>query len=249
MILGMNDVPEAGKLVEAVKDEKTAKANIAAVQSQQVSTISTLLNRIAEGEVTQINLLVKADSRGSLEALKAAISQLEMPENMHFKIVHSDIGNFFDSDLDLAKASDAILIGFGTGISNILKAKIDGMWLSMKIFNIIYEITDYLEALAKGMIKVDPVEVQIGKLKVLGVFFRKWNETIFWGKVTEWEARNGAYFKLRRGEEMIENGKITSLQKQQENVDKIGQGHECGMKARISKKIEVDDVIEMFVME
>jgi len=127
MILGINDVPQAGKLVEAVKDEKAAKVKIAAVESLQATPISNLLNRIAEGEVTQINLLVKADSRGSLEALKAAISQLEMPENMHFKIVHSDIGNFFDSDLDLAKATDAILVGFGTGISNILKAKIDGM--------------------------------------------------------------------------------------------------------------------------
>jgi len=115
MVLGINDVPEAGKLAEAVKDEKAAKLKIDTVLEQQTTTnVTTILNRIAEGEVTQINLLVKADSRGSLEALKAAISQIELPESITFKIVHSDIGNFFDSDLDLAKASDAVLIGFGT---------------------------------------------------------------------------------------------------------------------------------------
>ncbi len=250
MILGVNDVPEAGKLVEVVKDEKTAKSKIATVIEQQSNLwIISLINRIAEWEVTQINLLIKADSRGSLEALKAAILQIELPENMNFKIVHSDIGNFFDSDLDLAKASDAVLIWFGTGISNILKAKVDTMWISLKTFNIIYEITDYLEALAKGMIKVDPVEVQIGKLKVLGVFYRKGNDTIFGGKVIEWEARNGAYFRLLRWEELIDTGKVTSLQKGTENVDKMGTGHECGMKAKVGKKIEVDDIIDMYVME
>lgn len=250
MVLGINDVPEAGKLAEAVKDEKAAKLKIDTVLEQQTTTnVTTILNRIAEGEVTQINLLVKADSRGSLEALKAAISQIELPESITFKIVHSDIGNFFDSDLDLAKASDAVLIGFGTWVSNILKVKVDNMGLSLKMFNIIYELTDYLEALAKGMIKVDPVEVVIGKLKVLGVFYRKGNDVIFGGKIIEWEARNGAYFRLMRWEELIDTGKITSLQKGTENVDKMGTGHECGMKARIGKKIEVDDIIDMYVME
>jgi translation initiation factor IF-2 len=251
MILGINDVPEAGKLAEAVKDEKTAKSRIAAAEVPHETIVNSIVNKIIEGEMTQINLLIKADSRGSLEALKAAIGEIELPDNISFKIVHSDIGNFFDSDLDLAKASNGLLIGFGTTVSNSIKAKIDQMGVTLKTFNIIYEIADYLDALVKGSIKHDPVEVQIGKLTVLGVFYRKGNDTIFGGKIFEGEARNGSYFRILRGpeNEVIDAGKITSLQKGQENVDKIGTGHECGMKARVSKKIELNDTIEFYVME
>lgn len=250
MILGINDVPEAGKLVEAVSDEKTAKAKIAAVEHIHTPTlVNAIVNKIAEWATTQVNLLIKADSWWSLEALKAAIAQIELPENVSFKIVHSDIGNFFDADLDLAKASDALLIWFGNGISTKLKTKIDQMGITLKAFNIIYEITDYLSALAKGLIKRDPVEVAIGKLTVLWVFFRKWNETIFGGKVTEGEIRNGSFFRIIRWDEVFDTGKITSLQKGQENVDKISSGYECGMKAKISKKIEVGDTLEYYVME
>lgn len=250
MVLGINDVPEAGKLAESIKDEKEAKTKISAViaSKSQVHT-SSIINKINEGIVTQANLIIKADSRGSLEALKAAIEQLELPETISFKVVHSDIGNFFDSDLDLGKASDALLVWFGITVTTPIKKKIDELGLTLKIFNIIYEITDYLEALAKGLIKHDPVEVQIGKLNVLWVFYRKGNDTIFGGKVMEGEVRNGSYFRIIRGEEIIDSGKITSLQKGQENVDKIWTGYECGMKARVSKKIEVGDVLEYYVME
>lgn len=250
MILGINDVPEAGKLAESVKDEKEAKQKISTVLLLKPPVgINALLNKISEGEMTQANLLIKADSWWSLEALKAAISQIETPDNIMFKIVHDDIGNFFDSDLDLAKASDAILIGFGVSMSTMIKAKIDQMWISMKSFNIIYDITDYLEALVKGLIKYDPVEVVIGKLNILGVFFRKGNDTICGGRISEGENRNGAMFRLIRWDEIIDTGKITSLQKGQEHVDKLSAGYECGMKVRISKKIEINDVLELYVME
>lgn len=250
MVLGINDVPEAGKLVESVKDEKTAKEKVYIVNETKPSWwLTWLLNKIAEWETTQVNLIIKADSRWSLEALKEAINQIELPENIHFKVIHNDIGNFFDSDLDLAKAANALLIWFGTSVSTIIKAKIDQMEITLKAFNVIYEITDYLEALAKGLIKKDPVEVPIGKLQVLWVFYRKGNDTIFGGKVMEGEIRNGSYFRIIRGEEIIDSGKVTSLQKWQENVDKIGMWYECGMKAKVSKKIELNDLLEYYVME
>ena len=215
MVLGVNDVPEAGKLAESVKDEKTAKLRIAAVDVPQETIVNSIVNKIIEGEQIQINLLIKADSRGSLEALKAAIGEIVLPDNISFKIVHSDVGNFFESDLDLAKASNGLLIGFGISVSNPIKVKIDQMGVTLKTFNIIYEIADYLDAIVKGSIRHDPVEVQIGKLNVLGVFYRKGNDTIFGGKIFEGEARNGSYFRLLRGpeNEIIDTGKITSLQK------------------------------------
>ena len=123
------------------------------------------------------------------------------------------------------------------------------MWLTIKNFKIIYEIIDFLEWLVKWLIKHDPVEVEVGKLEVLWVFFRKWNETIFGGKVKSGKAKNGAYIRVFRWEELIDSGKITSLQKEQTNVDEIWEWHECGMKAKIGKKIEVWDMIDFFIME
>lgn len=251
MILGLQNVPEAGRLIEVVKDEKIAKDKIQTVLQEQWSTktLSSIVNKISEWVDTKLNLIIKADSWGSLEALKMAIANIEIPENIEVKIVHSDIGNFFDSDIDFAKASDSILIWFGVDVSPMLKNKIDNMWLTIKNFKIIYEIIDFLEWLVKWLIKHDPVEVEVGKLEVLGVFFRKWNETIFGGKVTSGKAKNGAYIRVFRWEELIDTGKITSLQKEQTNVDEMWTWHECGMKAKIGKKIEVWDTIEFFVME
>ena len=251
MILWLQDVPEAWRLIEVVKDEKTAREKVETVMQENSSnkTLSSLVTKISEWVDTKLNLIIKADSRGSLEALKMTITQIEVPENIEIKVVHSDIWNFFDSDIDFAKASDSVLIWFGVDVSPLLKNKIDNMWLTIKNFKIIYEIIDFLEWLVKWLIKHDPVEVEVGKLEVLWVFFRKWNETIFGGKVKSGKAKNGAYIRVFRWEELIDSGKITSLQKEQTNVDEIWEWHECGMKAKIGKKIEVWDMIDFFIME
>lgn len=251
MILGLQSVPEAGRLIEVVKDEKSAREKVDKVleEHRPNKTLSSIVSKISEWVDTKLNLIIKADSWGSLEALKMAIMQIEVPENIEIKLVHSDIWNFFDSDVDFAKASDSVLIWFGVDVSPLIKTKIDNMWLTIKNFKIIYEIIDFLEWLVKWLIKHDPVEVQVGKLEVLWVFFRKWNETIFGGKVKEGRAKNGAYIRVFRWEELIDTGKITSLQKEQTNMDEIWEWHECGMKAKIGKKIEVWDMVEFFIME
>jgi len=196
-----------------------------------------------------INLVLRADSWGSLEALKYSIAGIPMPENIELRIVHSDIGNFSESDLDLARASESLMIGFNNTITADLKKKSEQHKLVLKSFDIIYEITDYLEEFAKGKVIVELVETYIGKLETLGIFYRKGSDTIMGGKVIDGEIRNGAHFRITKSEDEIRSGKVTSLQKEQNSVDKLGTGHECGLKVKISKKIEVGDVLELFVME
>jgi translation initiation factor IF-2 len=254
MVLGMQDVPEPGRLVEEVKSDKVARERIAHVveietQEKHQSLAATLMNRINQWDKVMINLVVRADSWGSLEALKYSVSSLEMPENIELRIVHSDIGNFSESDLDLARASGSLMIGFNNTITMNLKKKAEQHKLVLKSFDIIYELTDYLSEFAKGKVVIELKEVEIGKLETLAIFFRKGSDTIMWGKVTQGEIRNGAHFRIMRSEEEILSGKITSLQKDQTSVDKLGAGHECGMKVKIGKKIEVGDVLELFVME
>lgn len=257
MIMGMQDVPEPGRLVEEVKTDKIARERIAHVmeiesQEKNQSLAATLMNRINQWDRTMINLVVRADSRGSLEALKYSVASIPMPENIELRIVHSNIGNFSESDLDLARASQSLMIGFNNAVTTDLKKKADQFKLVLRSFDIIYELTDFLEEFAKGKIVVELQEVAIGKLETLAIFYRKGNDTIMWGKVIEGEIRNGSYFRIHRGQgDMAEliTGKITSLQKEQNSVDKLGTWHECGMKIKVNKKIEPGDVLELYVME
>jgi translation initiation factor IF-2 len=257
MILGMQDVPEPGRLVEEVVSDKIARDRIAHVvemenQEKHQSLAATLMSRINQWDKVMINLVVRADSWGSLEALKFSVASLPMPENIELRIVHSDIGNFSESDLDLARASGSLMIGFNNAITLNLKKKAEQYKLVLKSFDIIYELGDYLVDFAKGKVVVELKEVDIGKLETLAIFYRKGSDTIMWGKVTEWEIRNGAHFRIIRGtgdDAEVLTGKVTSLQKEQNSVDKLGTGHECGMKVKISKKVEVGDVLELYVME
>jgi translation initiation factor IF-2 len=255
LILWLQEVPEAWRLIEVVSSEKEARNRIEEVmlkeqKSNSAATLASAIQmKIQSWDHTQLNLIIKADSWGSLEAVKYSIASLELPENVDIKLVHTDVWNFTQSDIDLAKVANALLIGFNSEIQSSLKKKIENEKLTLRIFNIIYELTDYIDWLVKWLIRIDPVEVSIGKLEVLWVFFRKWNDSIFWWKVIEWEVRNWSLFRIKKPDWEVIQWKITSLQKDQTNVDKMSVGHECGMKARISKKIDIWDILEYYVME
>lgn len=259
MILGMQELPEPGRIAEVVDTEQQARHKIATVQEKEkaqsdASWLQNMMAQIAAGDLTTLNIILKADSFGSLEAAKYALQTMEVPENITIKIVHSDVGVFGDSDLGLAQASWAMLFWFNIAIPASIIKKAEQMKLSIKTYDIIYEMTDYIDGVLKGMIKIEAKEVVLGKLQVLGVFFKKEKEMIIGGKVTEWEARNGAEFRMWRkwdsGElETIGQWRITSLKREQENVNKVTEWHECGMKVRISKKVLEGDILEFFVME
>ena len=251
-IYGMSQVPEPGRILEVVENEKIAHHRVNQIMaslSKESSNLQSLLTRIAQWDNVQLKLILKADGFGSLEALKYSMTTIPMPENIQIKIVHSDVGNFSDSDIELAKAADAIMLWFNLDLNANLKKKADQMKLTMRSFHIIYEIMDYVEQLALGMVKHEAKEVYVGKLDVLQVFFRKWSEMIIWGRVVDGEIRNGAFFKTWRNEQEFGSGKVTSLQKWQESVSTIGTGYECGMKVKVDKKIEAGDQLEYFVME
>jgi translation initiation factor IF-2 len=191
-----------------------------------------------QGEKTTVKLILKADGPTTLEALNHAIDQIPTPDNVEIKKVHSDIGQFTESDLSLAQASEALLIGFNVKIPGTLKKKAEQLKVTLKSYDIIYELTEYIEELAMGLLKIEMVEVVVGKLDVLGVFFRKAKEMVIGGKCIEGTITNGDKFHIIRGDEQIGQGTITSLQKEQQSVKTITEGHECGMKVRISKVIE-----------
>lgn len=197
----------------------------------------------------QIKLILKAESFGSLESLKYAAQKVTLPENMEIKIIHSDVGNMTDSDLIFAQASHAIVVGYNVTTTNTLQKKATQMKVVIKQYDIIYEFIDRLEQLALGLVEVEKKEVSIGRLSVLAIFFRRAKEMIIGGKVISGYIKNGGHFRVWRGEEQISSGYVTSLQRDKDSVSEVKEGYECGMKIKVGKKLELEDVLEFYVME
>lgn len=272
MILGIQDLPEPWRIAEVVNSDKEASKKVAAIkahehESSKESQIQSIIDRIGKGDSVELKLILKADSFWSLEAIKHAADQIEIPETVSLKLIHSDVWDITAWDLTFAQAADAIVVGFNVWASGSLKKKADQKKITIKEYDIIYQFIEYIEAVAKWMEVKEEHEVMIGVLEVLAVFYKKWKEMIFWGRVVSWIAKNATRIRVFRGEhahaapEPIDGeeqederipeaiGTITSLQRDQESVKEVAEGYECGMKARMSKKIEIGDRVEYFEMQ
>ena len=254
MVLGINNVPEPGRMLEVVASDREAQKKIALIQEHAAKhkgevALQSVLDRLGTGETAQLKLIIKADSYGSLEAVKHSISKANLEENVEVKVIHDDVGNITDSDISFAKAGNALVIWFNLPITWAIKKKADQHQVTVKQFDIIYEFIEYIEDVSEWLIEIEKVETLIGKMEVLALFYRKWKDMIVWGKVTEGRAQNHATFKVMKWEDQYSNGKITSLQREQDSVKEVKEGYECGIRVRASKKIEIGDVIEFYIME
>lgn len=258
-ILGLSELPEAGRIVEIVKNEREAQQKVLDIQAQDTenkkTTLETFLMELKTWDTAELKLVLRSEGGSSLEALKQAIDAIQLPKNVWVKVISADVGQFTEWDLSLAQASKALLLGFDVPVPSIFKKRAEQHQVEVKSFDIIYELTDFLTLLLQGMIKKEYEEVLTGKLNVLGVFFRKGKEMILWGKCIEWFIKNGAKLKIFRKidwsneEEEIANGEITSLQRDKNNVKEVAQWHECGMKVRVQKKIELGDILYFYDMQ
>ena len=256
-ILWITDLPEAGRMVEVVKNEKEASTKIALIQEQETkqtskSAVQDFLSKLwgwDGDEKTELRLILKSDGSSSLSALEQAVLWVSTPDNVIIKIVHQDVWHFSDSDLSLAQASGALLLGFNISINSTLKKKAEQMKVEMKAYDVIYELTTYLEDLTMWMIKYEEIEVVTWKLEILWIFYTKWKEMVVGGKVIEWIAQNKSKFRVIRWEDIIAWWEIISLHKNKDEIKKADMWEECGMKVKVSKKIEEWDIIEFWEMQ
>jgi translation initiation factor IF-2 len=183
-ILGITDLPEPGRILEVVKNEKEAQAKIALIKEQikkqsPESAVQQFIAGLKSGtKEAELRLILKSDGSSSLEALQQAINGIQLPKNVTIKVIHAEAGHFSESDLSLAQASGALLIGFNITINAILKKKAESMKIEMKNYDIIYELTDYIQKLVNGMVEIEMEEVATGKLEILGIFFAKGKEMV-----------------------------------------------------------------------
>jgi len=254
-VLGITELPDPGRIVEVVKNEKEAQEKIALIQEQVSqhsgdSVVRQFISQLQSGSVgAELKLILKSDGSSSLEALQQAVNGIQLPKNVTIKIIQANVWHFSDSDLSLAQASWALLLWFNISMNALLKKKADSMRIEMKNFDIIYELTDYLDKLLLGMVEIEQHEVMFAKLQVLGIFFTKYKDMTVWGKVIFGKLHGKPKFTVMRGEDILCSGNVVSLHKNKDEVKEIGEWDECGLKVTTGKKIEIWDIIEFFEMQ
>ena len=255
-IMGLTEVPEAGDTFYEVKNEKMAKHLIEKRRAKErekmmntsVVTLNNLFEKMANDELKQLNLIVKADVQGSAEAVKQSLEKLSNDE-VKVKVIHSVPGGINESDVQLAKAAGAIIIGFNVRPIGTAKEVADREGVEIKLYSIIYQAIEDVEAAMKGML--DPVfeEKIIGNAEVRQTFKVSNVGTIAGCFVIDGKVERNAGVRVIRDSVVIHEGKLASLKRFKDDVKEITKGFECGIQIENYNDIKEGDIIEAFVME
>ena len=256
-ILGLSDVPVAGDVFNAVKKSSQAK-EIAYNRQQKVrqevlarnssTTLEELFSQIKEGEVKELNLIVKADVQGSVGAIVSSLEKLSNDE-VKVNIVHTGVGAINESDVMLAGTSGSIIIGFNVRPSVAVTVMSDRDGIQIRTYNVIYNILDDVENAMKGMLDPEYKEVVLGTVEIRDTF-KVPNVGIIGGAyVTDGKVVRNESIRLVRDGIVIHEGKISSLKRFKDDAKEVAQGYECGIGIENYNDIKIGDVIECFTME
>ena len=256
-ITGFTEVPEAGETFYEVKDEKTAKhlmekrkrqARDKALNATHRVTLDDLFSQISKGNLKQLNIIVKADVQGSVEAVKQSLEKLSN-EEVKVKVIHANVGAVTESDVTLAKVSNAIIIAFNVRPEPIAKDMAEKDGVEIKIYSVIYNAIEDVEAAMKGML--DPVfkETIIGNAEVRQTFKISNVGTIAGCYVTNGKVARNAGVRVLRNNVVIHEGKLISLKRMKDDAKEVQAGYECGIQLENFNDIQEGDIIEAFIME
>ncbi|EMF0397096.1 translation initiation factor IF-2 [Enterococcus faecium] len=256
-ITGLNDVPQAGDRFVVFEDEKTARAageeraKRALLENRAVTsrvTLDNLFESLKEGELKEVNVIIKADVQGSAEALAASLKKIDV-EGVRVKIVHSAVGAINESDVTLAAASNAIIIGFNVRPTPQAKVQADTEEVDIRLHRIIYKAIEEIETAMKGMLDPEFEEKITGQMIVRETFKVSKVGTIAGAYVTEGYIRRDSGVRVIRDGIVIYEGQLASLKRFKDDVKEVKMGYECGAMIEKFNDIKVDDVIEGFIME
>lgn len=255
-VLGLGDVPKAGDLVEVVADERTARqmaeerAAKERDESQRAGRIrlSEIYSKSQAGEVKDLNLLIKADVQGSVEALRQSVEKIKSDE-VRINVIHAAVGGITESDVALAAASDAVIIGFNVRPESAARRAADREDVEIRLYRVIYEAIEDIEAAIEGMLEPTYEEVVLGRAEVRATF-RVPNVGVVAGcYVTEGRIVRQAEARLIRDHVVIHEGKLASLKRFKDDVREVQEGYECGIGFERFQDIKEGDIIEAFRME
>ena len=257
VVTGLPDVPKAGDILEVVDSERTArviadqraettrKAQVAAAPKQR---LEDLYAQLQQGGVKDLNLVVKADSHGSMEALKGSITRIQ-DAKVRIQVVFEGVGNIGESDVNLAAASEAMVIAFNVKVDEKAAAAAEAQQVEIRTYDVVYHLTEDIEKAIKGMYEPTFKEVWEGKaeikvpIKVPKIGF------IAGSQVSEGKVSRNSVAKVYRGKELLIETKISSLKRFKDDVREVAQGFECGIELEGFQEFQEGDTIESFILE
>jgi translation initiation factor IF-2 len=255
-ILGLPEVPHAGDQLGAVVDDRTAKQSALHEAEKRRSessplgqvSLDTLYMQMQEGTVKELNIVLKCDVQGSSEAIKNSLSKLG-EDNLKVRMIHEGIGNISETDVHLASASGAIIIGFHVKADGAAQREAQREGVDIRYYDVIYKLLEDIEAALTGMLEPTYREVIDGHAEVVQIFKAGRNVVIAGCRVTNGKLARSAQIRIQRKDEKIFEGKISSLRRGKDDVREVASGYECGIVIEDFTTFEVGDIIEAFSQE
>jgi translation initiation factor IF-2 len=254
-VLGLSEVPTAGDILRAVSSEREAKAIAEEqVNRQRESEFATskkislqqLYERLQKGEVKELNLIIKADVQGSIEALKQSLEKCSTNE-VEVRIIHGAVGAVTESDVMLASASDAIIIGFNVRPDSNARKLAEKEQIDIRTYRIIYDVVDDIKAAMKGMLEPEYEEVVLGRAEVRALFKVPGVGVVAGCFVTEGKVTRNSKVRVIREGIVVYEGKIASLKRFKDDIREVVSGYECGIGIEKFNDIKEQDVLEAFI--
>ena len=253
VILGLADVPEAGDILRVVADEKEARTLVEARKNADAAkggegsgraTLEDLYRQIQAGQAKELRIILKADVSGSLGAITHALDQLST-DDVRLNVLHEAAGDITDNDILLASASDAIVVGFNTKITETARRAAESEGVDVRLYDIIYKLTDDIDAALGGLLEPEIVEVVEGRAEVRQIFKVGKSTVIAGCFVTDGRiVRGGA--RVWRGGKIVATDKIESLRRFRDDVREVAQNLECGIGLAGYQELQEGDIIECF---
>lgn len=255
-VMGISDVPHAGDIFQVFANEREAKMIIEErkQKAQQISasapraSLEELFSKFKAGEIKELRLIVKADVQGSLEPIISSLKDIDQTE-ISVNILHAETGNIGENDIMLASASKAFIVGFNVAAEPAARRLADTEGVSIRLYNIIYRITEDVEKALKGMLEPEFIEIMIGKAEVLSVFKITKVGNIAGCRVLQNELRRNGKIRVMRNNAKIFEGEIASLKHEKDDVREVRQGFECGVALKGFNDFAQGDILECFTLE
>jgi len=256
-ILGLTEVPHVGDQLSVVKSDREARG-IAERRKQHVKdtankpsshvSLENLHTQIEAGQVQNLNVILKADVQGSLQAIHDALGKISS-KFIQLRFVHSGVGTINDSDILLAETADALVFGFNVKVENSAEIEAKKAGVDIRLYSIIYEIIADVKAALEGKLKPVEVEKVIGRALVKSVFSSSRHGKIAGCQIQEGKMTRGHKARLVRDGDVVATGAVTSLKRFKEDVREVDKGYECGLALEGVRAFEPNDIIEVFIIE
>jgi translation initiation factor IF-2 len=254
-ILGMNAVPDAGQVFQIVPDEKESKALIERNRVAGLSTttargvsLTSVAAQASTGEVKELNIILKTDVHGSIEPIRDSLEQLS-DDKMRVKVIHAGTGAIIESDIQLAMASKAVVIGFNSKPEQGAVRLAEQEKISIRQYNIIYKLIEDVEKALKGLLEPEYVDVTAGQAEVRAVFEAGKKGRIAGSQIKEGKATRDSLVKIVRGGKVIAESRVAGLRRFKDDVKEVTTGMECGVKLDSFNDFQVGDILQFIRQE